>query len=247
MPALYTRLRPMEEGWSKPHPDDLVEKLFMATFAAFKFPDRERLHLSCGVQLCTADCPDVDCDTETPFVLGAERHLARIEVFNSLTVTAPKIDLDRMRALSLGAGAPGTTSANGGAAVGGVGAGLANVTVEEYGQQRVRSVHGGDGILCMSTSRLALAFCVLGLIFLVAVVVAVYCLLRARQRRFVGGFGSAGSSGGFRGSSAVGCMAVVGRPGTVHSGRRLTHLRAATGMATGATTTTGSTSIFSSR
>lgn len=59
MPALATRIRPAEEGWSKPHIDDVVEKLFTATFPAFKFPDRERLHVSCGVQLCRDDCPYV--------------------------------------------------------------------------------------------------------------------------------------------------------------------------------------------
>lgn len=59
MPALLTRLRPAEDGWSKPHADDLVEKLFTATFPAFKFPDRERLHVSCGVQLCKGACPNV--------------------------------------------------------------------------------------------------------------------------------------------------------------------------------------------
>lgn len=60
MPALLTRLRPAEEGWSKPHIDDLIEKLFTASFPAFKFPDRERLHVSCGVQLCRGQCPKVE-------------------------------------------------------------------------------------------------------------------------------------------------------------------------------------------
>lgn len=59
MPALLARVRPIEEGWSKPHADDTVEKLFTATFPAFKFPDRERLHVTCGVQLCREECPYV--------------------------------------------------------------------------------------------------------------------------------------------------------------------------------------------
>lgn len=239
MPALFTRLRPMEEGWSKPHADDLVEKLFTATFAAFKFPDRERLHLSCGVQLCRGACPAVDCATEAPFVLGVDGHLARIEVFNSLTVTAPKIDLDRMRALSLGAGSGGGGNSGAPATVAG-GMGLANVTTADEYPPRLRVRSPGDGILCMSTSRLALAFCVLGLIFLVAVVVAVYCLLRARTRRYGGGtfsgFGVSGSGSGTGGGSGGG-DGLVGRG--LHGGRL--HMRTTT------TTTTGSTSIFSSR
>lgn len=98
MPALLTRLRPAEEGWSKPHEDDLVEKLFTATFPAFKFPDRERLHVSCGVQLCKGNCPKIDCKSKNVLsLLENEKQLARIEVFNSLAVTAPMIDLDRLQ------------------------------------------------------------------------------------------------------------------------------------------------------
>lgn len=97
MPALLIKLRPTEEGWSKPHHDDLVEKLFTATFPAFKFPDRDRLHVSCGVQLCRGECPKVDCRSDEPFVLSTEKQLARIEIFNSLAVTAPQIELDRLQ------------------------------------------------------------------------------------------------------------------------------------------------------
>lgn len=59
MPALTIKKRSIEEGWSKPSKDDIVEKLFTATFPAFKFPDRERLHVNCGVQLCKDLCPTV--------------------------------------------------------------------------------------------------------------------------------------------------------------------------------------------
>lgn len=96
MPSLHVRYRPLEEGWSKPQEDDLIEKLFSATFPAFKFPDRERLHVSCGVQLCKQQCPEVNCRAaDDNFLLTSEQNLARIEVFNSLAVTAPQIDIDR--------------------------------------------------------------------------------------------------------------------------------------------------------
>lgn len=95
MPSLHVRYRPLEEGWSKPQEDDLIEKLFSATFPAFKFPDRERLHVSCGVQLCKQQCPEVDCRVDDNFLLTSEQNLARIEVFNSLAVTAPQIEIDR--------------------------------------------------------------------------------------------------------------------------------------------------------
>lgn len=31
----------------------------VARFAAFKFPDRDRLHLTCGLQLCRGKCVEV--------------------------------------------------------------------------------------------------------------------------------------------------------------------------------------------
>ncbi|XP_055298246.1 uncharacterized protein LOC129566323 isoform X2 [Sitodiplosis mosellana] len=157
MPALITRVRPAEEGWSKPHIDDLVEKLFTATFPAFKFPDRERLHVTCGVQLCREECPYVDCSESDPFVLDSEEQLGRIEVFNSLAVIAPQIELDRLRSDR-----------------------RYNVTVDEY-PTRLRHLRS-EGILCMSSSKLALAFCILGMIFVVAVIVAIFCLIWGKSK-----------------------------------------------------------------
>ncbi|XP_055380438.1 uncharacterized protein LOC129611359 [Condylostylus longicornis] len=157
MPALQVRITPAEEGWSKPHQDDLVEKLFTATFPAFKFPDRERLHVSCGVQLCKGACPSVNCETDENLILTQEKQLARIEVFNSLAVTAPQIELDRYRQYDR----------------------RYNISAEEY-PPRIRTLHS-DGTLCLSISNLALAFCILGLIFLLAVIVAVCCLIKSRS------------------------------------------------------------------
>ncbi|XP_055716817.1 uncharacterized protein LOC129810394 isoform X1 [Phlebotomus papatasi] len=158
MPALLVRFRPIEEGWSKPHKDDLVEKLFQTTFPAFKFPDREHLHVSCGVQLCRGRCPKVDCRRrDERFILPSERHLARIEVFNSLAVSAPQIELDsRTRGDRRG-----------------------NMTLEQY--QKLKKMRS-EGTLCLSQSFLALSFCILGVIFLVAIIVALCCLLRSRMQ-----------------------------------------------------------------
>ncbi|KAL5276248.1 hypothetical protein ACFFRR_001834 [Megaselia abdita] len=152
MPSLHVRYRPLEEGWSKPQEDDLIEKLFSATFPAFKFPDRERLHVSCGVQLCKQQCPEVDCRADDNFLLTSEQNLARIEVFNSLAVTAPQIEIDRY-----------------------------NMSVEEN-PPRLRTIKRADGTLCLSTSKLAISFCVLGSIFLIAIIVALVSLIRSRRR-----------------------------------------------------------------
>ncbi|EDW65693.1 uncharacterized protein cyr [Drosophila virilis] len=159
MPALHTRFKPAEEGWSKQHEEDLVERTFMATFPAFKFPDRERLHVSCGVQLCKGKCPNLNCRlAEQQLQLNADQHLARIEVFNSLAVTAPQIEVDRLRYDR-----------------------RYNMSVEDY-VPNVRPLVG-EGTLCLSISKLAISFCILGSIFLVAVIVAIFSLIRTRRRQ----------------------------------------------------------------
>ncbi|XP_017869004.1 PREDICTED: uncharacterized protein LOC108617750, partial [Drosophila arizonae] len=159
MPALHTSLKPAEEGWSKQHEEDLVERTFMATFAAFKFPDRERLHVSCGVQLCRGKCPNLNCRlAEQQLQLNGDQHLARIEVFNSLAVTAPQIEVDRLRYDR-----------------------RYNMSVEDY-VPHVRPLVG-EGTLCLSISKLAISFCILGSIFLIAVVVAIFSLIRTRRRQ----------------------------------------------------------------
>ncbi|KAH8306555.1 hypothetical protein KR018_011969 [Drosophila ironensis] len=161
MPALHTQLRPAEEGWSKQLEEDLVERTFAATFPAFKFPDRERLHVSCGVQLCKGKCPALNCRQKTPVTpaFSADQHLARIEVFNSLAVTAPQIEVDRLRYDR-----------------------RHNMSGEEYPPYVRGQVQPGEGTLCLSVSKLAISFCILGLIFLAAVVVAILSLIRARRR-----------------------------------------------------------------
>ncbi|XP_065364568.1 uncharacterized protein cyr [Calliphora vicina] len=169
MPALHTRSKHLEEGWSKHNDDDLIEKTYTATFPAFKFPDRERLHVSCGVQLCKGHCPNINCRTSEKLVLSSDKHLARIEVFNSLAVTAPQIEVDRLRYDR-----------------------RHNMSVDEY-PPYVRPLIN-DGTLCLSVSKLALSFCILGLIFLVAVIVAVTSLIRSRRRTTVHSCGTISSN-----------------------------------------------------
>lgn len=41
--------------------------------------------------------PQVDCTESEPFILDSDSQLGRIEVFNSLAVIAPQIELDRLR------------------------------------------------------------------------------------------------------------------------------------------------------
>ena len=80
----------------------------VTTFAAFKFPDRAKLHLSCGIELCKGPCPNVDCrslqkpqQTRDGLVRKARLDkeakglvIDRLEVYNSIEVLAPNIELE---------------------------------------------------------------------------------------------------------------------------------------------------------
>ncbi|KAK5647804.1 hypothetical protein RI129_002696 [Pyrocoelia pectoralis] len=82
----------------------------VSKFAAFKFPDRDRLHLSCGLQICKGSCGMVNCKSSFPATDEHEMRLARglsknndgeildrFEVFNSVEVIAPSIELEEFR------------------------------------------------------------------------------------------------------------------------------------------------------
>lgn len=131
----------------------------VAKFVAFKFPDRDRLHVSCGMQLCRQNCEIYDCvnitRTGRRIVEAGEdgEVLDRLEVFNSVEVLAPGIELDEREKDKM-AGDP------------------------------LRATFGyfpGDRTFCVSPDKMALTFCVLGLIFLCAVIVAAFALYKARR------------------------------------------------------------------
>lgn len=57
-------------------------------------------------------------------------------------------------------------------------------SVDEYSSNRYRPHRQRSAdVLCVSTSKLAMAFCVLGLIFIVAVIIAICCMFRAKMQR----------------------------------------------------------------
>ncbi|XP_063908196.1 uncharacterized protein LOC135126234 [Zophobas morio] len=134
-----------------------------AKFAAFKFPDRDRLHLSCYLELCRGSCPNVDCGAKSE---GLENRLGRtlakgtqgevldrLKVFNSVEVLAPAID-DLRKSDNLQISEPETFP-------------FTNLP--------------GDRTFCVSPDKIAITFCVLGIVFLCAVVVAALALIRGRK------------------------------------------------------------------
>ncbi|XP_044263825.1 uncharacterized protein LOC123010778 [Tribolium madens] len=131
----------------------------ISRFAAFKFPDRDRLHLSCFLELCRGTCPEVDCtdknstDNRLGRTLGEGEVLDRLKVFNSVEVLAPAID-DLRKSERLQISEPTTFP-------------FSNLP--------------GDRTFCVSPDKVAITFCILGIIFLCAVVVAACALLRSRK------------------------------------------------------------------
>ncbi|XP_047521012.1 uncharacterized protein LOC125060255 [Pieris napi] len=143
----------------------------ITTFAAFKFPDRAKLHLTCGIELCKGPCPEIDCKalmkpqrTKEGLVRKARLDkeakgnvIDRLEVYNSIEVLAPNIELEDEASIR------GSRRSEG---------------KEEF----VRGFSPGDKTICLSPGKMALAFCVLGVIFLCAIAVAFASLVRARRR-----------------------------------------------------------------
>ncbi|EFA07190.1 hypothetical protein TcasGA2_TC010196 [Tribolium castaneum] len=122
----------------------------VSRFAAFKFPDRDRLHLSCYLELCRGTCPEVDCSDKNS---TDGEVLDRLKVFNSVEVLAPAIDdLRKSERLQ-----------------------LSEPTTSPF------SSLPGDRKFCVSPDKVAITFCILGVIFLCAVVVAACALLRSRK------------------------------------------------------------------
>lgn len=92
MPDFTETIVDIEDGWSKNNDDDMVQKVFTTKFQAFKFPDRDIIHINCGIHLCKEKCPPEPCDGTGGIHF---KPLARVEVFNSIKVLAPQIEIDR--------------------------------------------------------------------------------------------------------------------------------------------------------
>ncbi|XP_050294943.1 uncharacterized protein LOC126735088 [Anthonomus grandis grandis] len=133
-----------------------------AKFAAFKFPDRNRLHLKCKLQICRGVCNKVECEGEnsTDARVGrsnfnlSDAILDRLEVYNSVEVIAPEIDdANEFRKK------------------------MNSADFDSYPFPKIP----GDRTFCVSVDKMAIAFCILGLIFLIAIMVATCSLLKSRR------------------------------------------------------------------
>lgn len=67
-----------------------------AVFPAFKFPDRESLHMQCVLLLCRGACPVGRCSDGSPAPIGGPHSqvVRKMKIFNSLRVAAPGIEME---------------------------------------------------------------------------------------------------------------------------------------------------------
>lgn len=86
----------------------MLYKHASTVFSAFKFPDRARLHLTCGLELCKGECARVDCSRNQFLPKSKDTLLRRVrldkesdglvidrlQVYNSIEVLAPNIELE---------------------------------------------------------------------------------------------------------------------------------------------------------
>ncbi|XP_066141644.1 uncharacterized protein cyr [Euwallacea fornicatus] len=137
----------------------------VAKFAAFKFPDRDRLHLQCRLQICRGSCEKIDCE-ESRNGTAAENRIGRsnsdkegeildrLEVYNSVEVIAPEIDdANEFRKK------------------------IKSADFDSYPFPKIP----GDRTFCVSVDKMAITFCALGVIFLVAVGVAAGALVSGKR------------------------------------------------------------------
>ena len=73
--------------------------LHFATFPAFKFPERDHLHVRCSVAYCSGPCPSDPCDSGLHFGSWREKYgriadalVDTTEIVNSIQVFAPELE-----------------------------------------------------------------------------------------------------------------------------------------------------------
>ncbi|XP_077562354.1 uncharacterized protein LOC144178402 isoform X2 [Haemaphysalis longicornis] len=135
-------------------------KVVFSSFAAFKFPDRDSLHLQCKVVVCNKTCPFESCGGATrrlrrrhtsdigPSDVGSGYVLQDMQVYNSIQVKTSSIDVDAK-------GLP-----------------LVDSNHEE-----------GAPLVCLSSSKMAAVVVLLSLVLLASLVAGGCIWLRARHRR----------------------------------------------------------------
>ncbi|XP_054707697.1 uncharacterized protein LOC129217423 [Uloborus diversus] len=135
-------------------------KMIHTTFPAFKFPERENLHLQCRVLICNSTCPLESCSKSRWSTRGRSRStrtssrntiLREMGVFNSVEVRTPHVEKKTH-----------TTSA---------------ASVKEPATPRP------DDMFCLNSARMVIIIGILLGVLLVSLVVTICTCVRARELR----------------------------------------------------------------
>ncbi|XP_076259076.1 cypher [Rhynchophorus ferrugineus] len=177
----------------------------VAKFAAFKFPDRDRLHLQCRLQICRGSCSKIECNNATELIdnrVGRSHEhrdgeiLDKLEISNSVEVIAPEID-DATEFKKR----------------------IQSTEFDSYPFPKIP----GDRTFCVSIDKMAIAFCILGIVFLVAVVAAALSLLKTRSHTgnqfYTRSLFSSSSGGSAFGSKLIQDSPIFGQSSSLTSNR----------------------------
>ncbi|XP_023227725.1 uncharacterized protein LOC111628217 [Centruroides sculpturatus] len=135
-------------------------KVVYATFPAFKFPDKDNLHLQCRVLICNGVCPLQPCNTKANvrFSRSSKGVLYRrnnilneFNVFNSVEVKAPAID--------------------------------DNELIKNVPNKSAKVQHFKADMLCLSSTRIVIVVLLLLTVLMVSLVITICMCVRTRELR----------------------------------------------------------------
>ncbi|XP_035207289.1 uncharacterized protein LOC118182110 isoform X2 [Stegodyphus dumicola] len=140
-------------------------KMVYTTFKVFRFPERDNLHLQCRVLVCNITCPLESCVKPRWGSRGRSRSkrsesyayyvMDEMEVFNSVEVRAPQMDVSPHRPAS---------------------------TAESFKESAGSSVKQ-DEIFCLNSTRMIAIIAILLGVLLISLVVTICMCVRARELR----------------------------------------------------------------
>ncbi|KAL0268362.1 UNVERIFIED_CONTAM: hypothetical protein PYX00_010336 [Menopon gallinae] len=129
-------------------------------FSAFKFPDTSNLHLKCVLQICRRVCPQVTCDEEPNDPHNRTSKSMKSSDFSSV--------IDRIEVFnSVEVVAPGIDNDG-------------YTSPDDLDELRSAS---GEKTFCLSASKMAFSFAILGAVFLCGVLAALWTIMRNQMRK----------------------------------------------------------------
>lgn len=145
--------------------DKMILQVVGTMFSAFKFPDAANLHLKCTLEICKEFCPKAACDQEAQETINRSG--------KSLRKREPGDIVEKIEVFnSVEVVAPGIDT-NGFS------------SDEDIDEVKTTS---GEKTFCLSASKMAFSFAILGAIFLCGVLAALWTVMRSHVRKMAKSF-----------------------------------------------------------